>query len=163
MTSLPAPLDAADEALLLALERDARASVVALARLIGLSRSATQARLARLERTGVVAGYTVRRGAHGSAPRLRAWLTVGHGGWGAGGCARTVARLRSLPEVRSAYSLAGETDLLVEVSAADVAELDRVRAAVEAVPGVKTVATHVVLSTWFEHRDPEPAALQAAE
>jgi Lrp/AsnC family transcriptional regulator, leucine-responsive regulatory protein len=72
-------LDDKDEALLLALERDARASVVALAREIGLSRSATQERLGRLERSGAIAGYTVLRGRADGRARLNACLMIRHG------------------------------------------------------------------------------------
>jgi DNA-binding Lrp family transcriptional regulator len=144
-------IDSKDELLLLALQRNARASVVELAQRIGLSRSATQDRLARLERGGVIAGYTVCLGSRKTAERIRAWLMVSHGKQGS--CARSVPILKTIPEVRSAFSIAGEVDLLVEVDAASVADLDRLRSRIERVPGVSAVATHVVLTTHFEGRD----------
>jgi len=54
-------LDDKDERLLQALERNSRASVVDLARRIGLSRSATQERLGKLESAGIIARYTIVR------------------------------------------------------------------------------------------------------
>jgi DNA-binding Lrp family transcriptional regulator len=143
-------LDDRDERLLLALKRNARASVVELARTIGLSRSATQERLGRLEREGVISGYTVRIEKHGSQPRIRAWLLIRHTKLGS--CQRSIPFLRAIPEIRSAFSIAGDLDLLVEVDCADVGDLDRVRARVETMPGVANVATHIVLSTHFENR-----------
>jgi DNA-binding Lrp family transcriptional regulator len=143
-------LDDRDERLLLALKRNARASVVELARTIGLSRSATQERLGRLEREGVISGYTVRIEKHASRPRIRAWLLIRHTKLGS--CQRSVPLLRAIPEIRSAFSIAGDLDLLVEVDSADVSDLDRVRARVEATPGVANVATHIVLTTHFENR-----------
>ena len=137
-------LDDKDEALILALEQDGRASVVALARQIGLSRSATQERLARLERTGAIAGYTVVRGGGEGRTRLSAWLMVRHAP--GGNCARTVPHLKRLAEVRSLQGLAGEPDLLVQVSAADAADLERISALVRALPGVAVVTTHLVLA-----------------
>jgi DNA-binding Lrp family transcriptional regulator len=138
-------LDDKDEALILALEQDARASVVALARQIGLSRSATQDRLARLQRSGAIVGYTVVRGEGEARARLSAWLMVRHGP--GGDCVRNVPALRRIAEVRSIQALAGDPDLLVQVSAADAADLDRVSAQVRALPGVATVTTHLVLSS----------------
>ena len=54
-------LDQTDQQILTLLAENARQSVKELARRIGLSRSAAQERLARLERDGVLAGYTIRR------------------------------------------------------------------------------------------------------
>lgn len=65
---------------------------------------------------------------------------------------RALPALRAIPEVRSARSLAGEVDLLLEVDAASVEALERVRVRVEAIPGIAAVRTHVVLTTHFEHR-----------
>jgi len=148
-------LDHKDELLLLALQRNARASVVDLARRIGLSRSATQERLGRLEREGVIAGYTVRLGARNNSSRLRAWLMITHSKQGS--CAKSVPILRMIPQVRSAFSIAGETDLLAEVDAASIAELDRTRVRIAEIPGVASIATHIVLTTHFESREGDVA------
>jgi DNA-binding Lrp family transcriptional regulator len=137
-------LDDKDEALILALERDARASVVALAREIGLSRSATQERLGRLQRGGAITGYTVVRGRVDGRARLNACLMIRHTRGGT--CARSVVPLKRIPEVRGIQSLAGDPDLLVQVSAADAADLDRIAEAVRAMPGIGEVTTHVVLA-----------------
>jgi DNA-binding Lrp family transcriptional regulator len=137
-------LDDKDEALILALEQDARASVVALARQIGLSRSATQERLSRLQRTGAIAGYTVVRGAGEGRTRLGAWLMVRHAPGGS--CVRNVPALKRMAEVRSIEALAGDPDLLVHISAVDAAELGRIADQVRALPGVATVTTHLVLT-----------------
>jgi DNA-binding Lrp family transcriptional regulator len=53
-------MDAIDEKLLSALRDNARASTARLARLVGRSRTSVQSRLDRLEREGVIVGYSVR-------------------------------------------------------------------------------------------------------
>ncbi|MEL6861776.1 MAG: AsnC family transcriptional regulator, partial [Pseudomonadota bacterium] len=68
-------LDEKDRKLLVALKQNARASLVALARDIGLSRSATHDRIVRLEEKGVIQGYTIIERPDVS-PGLRAFLTV---------------------------------------------------------------------------------------
>jgi DNA-binding Lrp family transcriptional regulator len=55
-------LDALDLQLLTLLEEDGRMTLSALARRVRRSRSAIQERVQRLERSGHIAGYTIRRG-----------------------------------------------------------------------------------------------------
>ena len=57
MSNSPPALDAFDRKILDVLATDGRISVTALAQKIGLSKSPTQARLRRLEETGVIRGY----------------------------------------------------------------------------------------------------------
>lgn len=137
-------LDEKDEALLAALGRNARASVVDLARSIGLSRSATQDRLTRLEGSGVVLGYTVRRGTTSARPRLHAWLQVRYKD--SVKCAHIVPQLRSEREVIAVFTLAGDPDVLVEVEADDTAQLDSLADRLRAIPGIARVSSHIVLA-----------------
>ena len=54
--------DATDRALIALLRANARASTADLARQLGIARTTVVARLQRLERSGVIVGYTVRLG-----------------------------------------------------------------------------------------------------
>ena len=53
-------LTPADQQLLSLLRENARAPTAELARRLGLSRTTVQSRIERLERQGVITGYTVR-------------------------------------------------------------------------------------------------------
>ncbi|OYX41914.1 MAG: proline dehydrogenase transcriptional activator [Rhodobacterales bacterium 32-67-9] len=57
MSNGPQEIDRFDSAILRALSEDGRMSVTELARRIGLTKTPTQARVKRLEETGVIAGY----------------------------------------------------------------------------------------------------------
>ncbi len=138
-------LDDKDEALLAALERNARASVVDLARRIGLSRSATQDRLARLERSGAIAGYTVRRGDVDGTEQLRAWLVVHY--TAGTKCAELVPHLKRQDGVEAVFSLSGQPDALVEVAVANAGGLERLADRIRAIEGIERVSSHIVLST----------------
>jgi DNA-binding Lrp family transcriptional regulator len=141
------PLDAIDQQLLARLQADAREPLAALARAVGLSRSAVQERLARLERHGVIAGYTVRLG-EGAAPAVEAWLLLRYA---AGfSCDDVLPALAALPQVRACHSVAGETDLMVRVRADSTATLARLREQVHALKGVETVTTVPVLEVRLE-------------
>lgn len=63
--------------MLRALRKNARASLVSLARDIGLSRSATHDRITKLEETGVIRGYTINI-APDALPNVRAYMTVNY-------------------------------------------------------------------------------------
>jgi len=135
-------LDPKDKILVAALRNNARESIVSLARRVGLSRSATQDRLQRLERRGVIRGYTVVLAAGGPA-QARALMAVSFKpGFQ---CEHVLPHLKTLPEIRTCLALAGPTDLMLTVEAASTAAIEDVRAAVAKIPGVATVGTHFVL------------------
>nr|WP_255500626.1 Lrp/AsnC family transcriptional regulator [Caulobacter sp. 17J80-11] len=138
-------LDDKDRQLIAALTHDAREPLVALARRVGLSRSATQGRLARLERAGVIEGYTVRLAPGAETAGVSAVLSVtlepGRT------CAQVLPALSGAPEIVSARSLAGPIDLLLEVACASPEALSAVRERVAATPGVAAATTHLVLTT----------------
>ena len=69
-------LDDIDRQLLSLLQTNAREGTALLARKLGLARTTVVARIARLERSGVVAGYGVRLGARLDASTVRAWCSL---------------------------------------------------------------------------------------
>ncbi|MBU0890423.1 MAG: Lrp/AsnC family transcriptional regulator, partial [Gammaproteobacteria bacterium] len=69
-------LDDTDRELLSLLQANAREGTAMLARKLGLARTTVVARIARLERSGVVAGYGVRLGTRLDATTVRAWCSI---------------------------------------------------------------------------------------
>ena len=137
------PLDPLDEALLDLLEADARLPVTGLARRLRVARSTVQQRLARLERDGEIAAYTIRRG-RPPAPGVRAHVQIvvepRHNG-------EAVRRLSAMDEVRTLHAVSGAADLVALVQGANADDLDAVLDRIGAVPGVARTTTSVVLST----------------
>jgi DNA-binding Lrp family transcriptional regulator len=135
-------MDDKDRLLLTLLRRDARCSTVALARDLGLSRSATQERLAKLQASGAIAGFTTIEGS-GLAARQSAYLSValipGRR------CAEVVPKLKKVPYVSLIHSLAGPVDLMLRVDGDTVADLEQARAAIAQIAGVASVSTAIVL------------------
>jgi DNA-binding Lrp family transcriptional regulator len=114
---------------------DGRMSHARLARRVGRSRSAIQERIERLERMGHIAGYTIRRGNRGTV--VQAYLLVSATGASHDTLA---AALQAFPEVRVCDSVSGELDLILQVHARDISGIDRVRAAVAALPAWRAPA-----------------------
>eukprot|EP01036_Dinobryon_divergens_P038020 gene38020-49831_t len=140
-------MDDLDEHLLARLRENARAPVAELARALGLSRTTIQSRLAKLERSGVIAGYSVRlSGAYGAA-RVHAFimLTVEPKQASA-----VTAALKRMSGVRRLQSVSGPFDLIATVEAGDVAEMDAVIDEIGSVTGVERTNSSIVLSTKFD-------------
>lgn len=135
-------MDEKDKLLLSLLRRDARRPVVALARDLNLSRTATQDRLARLQASGAIAGFTVVEGGQ-SAVRESAYLTVRF----ASGkrCAQVVPKLKAIPAITLIHSVTGPVDLIVRIEAENVAGIESARAALDALPEIAELSTYVVL------------------
>ena len=69
-------MDAIDQQLLALLRENARAPTAELARRLSLSRTTVQSRIERLERGGVILGYSVRTGAVHSTAQVRALVMI---------------------------------------------------------------------------------------
>ena len=140
-------LTPADEALLSLLREDARAPTAQIARRLGLSRTTVQSRIERLQRSGVIAGYTVRLADDLERDRIRALilLTVLPKQMPA-----VVAALRAMPEVRSLQSVSGPWDLVAVAVVPRIEDMDALTDRIGEVPGVERTTSSLVLSTKFE-------------
>lgn len=138
-------LDEIDEHLLSLLEKDARKPVVALAKAVGLSRTAVQGRLARLEDEGTIGGYTVVHGRGRENAPVKAVLLLCIG---MRPCATVIRRFADWPGVVACWSVAGPTvDAVLVVEATSNEALGELRAKLADVPGVASITTAPVLKT----------------
>lgn len=137
--------DAIDEKLIALLRQDARMSVTALARAVALSRTAVQARVARLERDGVIIGYRAVLGER-TDNSLRAVLSVT---FSQRPCSPVVAKFRRWPEITNYYSVTGPVDAFMVVRVKNAQELSSFVDRLSTVPGVGRVASSVMLREDF--------------
>lgn len=134
-------MDEKDRLLLGLLRRDARRPVVALARDLGLSRTATQDRLTKLQASGAIARFTIVGGEEQA--REMAYLTVRLEKGTR--CAQIAPKVRALASVEAVHSVTGTIDMIVTVASAHVDGIERARVELAGLPGVADVSTHVVL------------------
>ncbi|MES2857661.1 MAG: Lrp/AsnC family transcriptional regulator [Pseudomonadota bacterium] len=141
------PISPADESLLSLLREDARASTADIARRLGLSRTTVQNRIERLERQGVIAGYTVRVQDDYERSRIRAhvMITVRPKQMPA-----VVKALEALREVHLLYSISGGFDLIALAVAPTVGVMDELTDRIGAIDGVERTTSSIILSTKFE-------------
>ena len=136
-------MDETDRALLALLSGNARLPTATLARRLGLARTTVQARLERLERTGAIAGYTLRAGP-AARPPLRATVLVSiepRSG------PAVLARLKSLPGVEAVHTTSGRVDLIVQLSAESTEALDETLDRIGETRGVKGSESLIHLAT----------------
>lgn len=140
-------MDAVDQQLIALLRENARAPVADLARAVGLSRTTVQGRLARLERSGVIAGYAVRLSEAEEAGQIRAYVLLTVQPKQAGVVA---AEMRRMAGVRRLESVSGPFDLIATVAAGSVDAMDALIDAIGDLAGVERTHSSIVLATKFD-------------
>lgn len=137
-------MDELDRRLVESLRENARAPVAELARTLGLSRTTVQSRLERLERSGVITGYTVRLSDAHERGQIHAYIMMTVTPKNA---PAVVAAVRRLPQVRRLQSVSGPFDMIAAAVAPAVADMDALIDALGALDGVERTTSSVVLST----------------
>ncbi len=140
----PAQLDALDRRLVALLAADARASQRKLARDLHMSPPAVAERIARLERLGVIRGYTIRLdwSALGYVTVFLAVTAVQGADQGA-----ILEALRSMPEVEEIAVITGSMDMLARIRVRDHAHLRQVLLSeIWRIAGVQRTETFVGLA-----------------
>jgi Lrp/AsnC family transcriptional regulator, leucine-responsive regulatory protein len=142
-------LDDIDRILMRELVADGRATLAELAASAGLSVSAVQSRVRRLEARGVVSGYAARINPEAVGHLLSAFVAITP--LDPSQPDDAPARLEHIEEIESCHSVAGEESyiLLVRVESARVLEdlLQRIRTAAN----VQTRST-IILNTFYSDR-----------
>lgn len=136
-----------DEELLSILRCNARASVSDIARATGVSRTAIQNRLTKLENNGVIKAYSIVLGNEYSNqlisanvslkvnPNLRQNICIA---------------LRKVHNISHIYSISGEYDLLATIQAQTLEKLSEILNIVCSLEGVERTNSSIILDTLFE-------------
>ncbi|WP_415182787.1 Lrp/AsnC family transcriptional regulator [Phaeovulum sp.] len=141
-------LDRYDAAILAALAGDGRMPITELAARVGLTKSPVQARVKRLEESGVISGYRavlnpIRMGlAHIAFVEVRLQDT------------REAAlqafnrAVRAIPEIEECHMIAGGFDYLLKVRTGDISDYRRVMGErISTLPHVTATSTYVAMDT----------------
>jgi DNA-binding Lrp family transcriptional regulator len=141
-------MDAVDSKIVALLRENARRSYQDIGRHVHLSAPAVKRRVDRLEREGVVLGYTAV-----IEPRTFGWHAEAfvdlfcEGKMPGEAIKRAVERE---PGIVSAHTVAGEASAILHVRAHDTKDLEQVLERIRAVDGISRTVTEVVLSTLFQ-------------
>lgn len=142
-------LDEIDRHLLALLQANAREPAAGLARKLKIARTTVVARIARLERMGIVAGYGVRLGQRLDSAGLRAFCGLAVSAKNASAVMRSLERM---PEVEEVWAVSGQFDYMVLLRCDTAEALDRLLDGLGQIDGVKQTQTSVVLSRKIDRR-----------
>ena len=138
-------LDEIDRQLLSLLRGNARLSLAALSKKLGVSRGTVSNRMRRLEDAQIIVGYTLQLRPESEPQALRAWMGV----LVEGNQAReVVAHLLGEPSIVSLHDTNGRWDLMAEIRAPSMPELSRSLERVRLIKGIPHTETSILLLSY---------------
>ena len=133
-----------EDRLVSALRKDGRASISTLAAQLGLSRTTVKAHLDGLIVSGVILGFTaVLRSDTAYAP-VRGHMMIGIEGRGT---ERVIRQLGAMTAVEAIHTTNVKWDLVIELSADSLEQLDGILRNIRLLDGVATSETSLLLAT----------------
>ena len=140
-------MDDTDQQIVALLREDARRSFQDIGHHVHLSAPAVKRRVDRLERDGVLLGYTAIVDPEAFGWHAEAFVDLYCEGTMAAGAIK--AAVESEPGVIAAHTVAGEASALLHIRARDTKGLELALERIRATAGVTRTVTEVVLSTLF--------------
>jgi DNA-binding Lrp family transcriptional regulator len=139
-------LDRKDFALLAALQENASQRLEDLAKLVNLAPSSVHDRLRRLERGGIIKGWTVKL----DAPSLGLGVLAFVGLKMSRPCSEVLDSLQAMPAIEECHSVAGELCMILKVRLPDTVALLALIERLRKIPGIEQTETTIVLQTMME-------------
>jgi DNA-binding Lrp family transcriptional regulator len=136
-------VDELDQSLLRALQANSRESVTALSKALGVTRPTVQERINRLERRGIIRGYTISVDPDYARKRVSAYVMISIEPKAQ---AQVTAALTKLGELESLHSVSGAYDLVALLNCESTVDLEVNIDKVSEITGVQRTLTSVVLS-----------------
>ena len=137
-------MDDLDQRLIAKLRADARASVAELALALKVSRGTVTNRMARLERAGVISGYTLRLRPDAARDEIRAWASIAV----EGNQQKVIRTLLGEPGIAALHDTNGRWDLLAELRVDNLTALSATLERIRAVPGISATETSIHLQSY---------------
>ena len=142
-------LDDLDRHLLSLLQANDREPAANLARKLKIARTTVVARIARLEREGIVSGYGVRFGTRLEQAAVRAFCGLSVN---AKSAAAVIKALDRLPEVEEVWAVSGQFDYMALLRCDTPEQLDALLDQLGQIEGINQTHTSIVLSRKIDRR-----------
>jgi Lrp/AsnC family transcriptional regulator, leucine-responsive regulatory protein len=147
--------DTTDLAIIRALQYDASQRLEDIARLTKLAPSSVHERLRRLERDGIIRGWTINVDSGLLGLGVLAYVGVS----ASKPCSDLIEALKGISAIEECHSVAGELSLLLKVRTSSTLELLDLSERLRQIPGIEGTHTTIVLKT---HLD-QPTAIPKSD
>ena len=145
-------IDKLDAELIALLTAEPRLGVFEASRRLRVARGTVQARLDRLQRSGVVRDFAPTVDTERLGYPVTAFVTVELAQGDDGRETRMVEHLRAIPEVLEVHTITGAGDLMVRAAARSNTDLQRVIDRIGGDPAVARTSTVIALTSVIDHR-----------
>ena len=129
--------------LLRLLQENSRRTISDLANELGLSRATVQQTMDRLERKGVIQGYTIKINPHYQQQQVSAYIMISVI---PKKTTDIVRQIQKHPELDMLFTISGQYDLIAKVTEATTEALDSIIDGIATLDGVEKTLSHIVLS-----------------
>jgi Lrp/AsnC family leucine-responsive transcriptional regulator len=147
--------DKTDLAIIRALQHDASQRLEDIARLTKLAPSSVHDRLRRLQRDGIIRGWTINVDSGLLGLGVLAFVGVS----ASKPCSELIEALKGIAAIEECHSVAGELSMLLKVRTSSTLELLDLSERLRQIPGIEGTQTTIVLKTHID----QPAALPKSE
>lgn len=135
-------MDKFDQAIIELLTENARQPVATIGSTIGLSRTAVNERIRKLEERGTIQRYTVELGKGSQDLSVCAYFELTFRPFDT---AVVMKQLQAIPEIQQAHALSGSTDVLLFVEARSMDRLNHVRQQLSNLENLEKIVTSTAL------------------
>jgi Lrp/AsnC family leucine-responsive transcriptional regulator len=142
-------LDKIDQVIVDHLERDARMSISDLAGIVDLSRPAVSERIEKLQKQGILKGYTAVFDYDALGTPIIAFVAARHPGL-MGKAENAIYELYRKKEILEVHGVAGEDCLYLKVRVKDIKELNDLVRGLQQPPLSMETKTTIAMNTYFE-------------
>ncbi|MGO3742418.1 Lrp/AsnC family transcriptional regulator [Kerstersia sp.] len=137
-------MDSLDHQILGLLRNDARTSVATLAKKLDVSRGTVNNRLSRMERDGVILGYSIRVRPDSQPEEIVAWTSIAIEGHET---QRIVQALSGEPAIAELHDTNGRWDMLAELRVQSMAQLAEALERIRLIKGIAATETSIHLKS----------------
>ena len=132
-----------DQDLLKLLQENSRRTVSDIAKKMGLSRATVQHRMERLERTGVIQGYTIKINPILERQNVSAYVMISVV---PKKNSSIVRQLFKIPQMEMLCTISGQYDMIAKITESTTQTLDQTLDQIANLDGVEKTLSHIVLS-----------------
>ncbi len=135
-------MDKFDQAIIDALTENARCSIASIGERVGLSRTAVNDRIQRLQQNGEIEGFTVKLKQQLQSDQIAVYFQLTFSPFQ---ISKIKPLLKKIPEIKAAHSLTGDTDLIVFVQAGSMLRINDIRECLMKLENLEKLQTFTAL------------------